>query len=74
MNQSLSGIYQHYKGHKYVVLGVAKHGETLEKLVVYITLYENEEGPIWVRPLKMFLEEVTIDGETQPRFRKISDK
>lgn len=74
MNTSLSGIYQHYKGNKYVVLGVAKHSETLEELVVYITLYENEEGPIWVRPLNMFQENVTIDGKTQPRFRKLSEK
>jgi len=74
MNTSFSGIYQHYKGMKYLVLGVAKHSETLEELVVYITLYENEEGPIWVRPLKMFLEDVTIDGKTQPRFRKLADK
>lgn len=71
MNQSVSGIYQHYKGNKYLVLGVAKHSETLEALVVYVTLYENEEGPIWVRPLTMFLGEVTVDGTTMPRFRKL---
>jgi hypothetical protein len=65
------GLYQHYKGKRYMVLGVAKHSETLEELVVYITLYENEEGQIWVRPLSMFLEDVEVNGEKVPRFRKI---
>lgn len=66
-----SGVYRHYKGKKYLVLGVAKHSETLEELVVYITLYENESGPLWVRPLKMFLETVEVNGKTVPRFEKI---
>lgn len=65
------GLYQHYKGMKYLVLGIAKHSETLEELVVYVTLYENEESAMWVRPLKMFLETVTIDGKEVPRFRKV---
>ncbi len=65
------GTYQHYKGGKYLVLGTAKHSETLEDLVVYVALYENELGNLWVRPLKMFLERVKIDGEIVPRFRKI---
>ncbi len=65
------GLYRHYKGKKYLVLGVAKHSETLEELVVYVTLYENEAGPIWVRPLKMFTETVEMDGKQVPRFKKI---
>lgn len=65
------GMYRHYKGKKYLVLGIAKHSETLEELVVYVTLYENEAGPIWVRPLKMFTEEVEIKGKKVPRFKKI---
>jgi hypothetical protein len=70
--QKLSlGSYQHYKGKKYLVLGVAKHSETLEDLVVYTTQYENELSPLWVRPLKMFLETIVINGKTQPRFKKI---
>lgn len=62
-----TGLYEHYKGNKYRVLGVAIHSETLEELVVYKALYG--EGLIWVRPLKMFLENIEIDGETKPRFR-----
>ena len=61
------GLYEHYKKNKYQVLGVAIHSETLEELVVYRALYG--EGLIWVRPLKMFLETVEVDGETKPRFR-----
>ena len=53
------------------VLGVAKHSETLEDLVVYVTLYENDMASMWVRPLAMFTENVTVDGESIPRFRKI---
>lgn len=66
-----TGLYEHYKGKKYLVLGVAKHSETLEELVVYVTLYENAEGPIWVRPLTMFIENVEVDGKSVPRFRKL---
>lgn len=65
------GIYQHYKGKKYLVLGVAKHSETEEDLVVYVTLYENDRSSLWVRPLTMFLEEVEADGKIIPRFKKI---
>ena len=60
------GLYEHYKGNKYRVLGIAIHSETLEELVVYKALYG--EKLIWVRPLKMFLEIVKINGEVKPRF------
>ena len=60
------GKYRHYKGNEYEVIGVAKHSETLEDLVVYRALYS--EGGLWVRPLGMFLEEVLIDGKVIPRF------
>lgn len=50
----------------YEVIGVSKHSETLEKLVVYRALYGENE--LWVRPLKMFLEEVEVDGKKVPRF------
>lgn len=66
-----TGTYQHYKGNKYLVLGVAKHSETLEDLVVYISLYENDLASMWVRPMKMFTENVTIDGKSIPRFKKL---
>ncbi len=65
------GIYQHYKGNKYLVLGIAKHSETLEEVVVYCTLYENKESALWIRPLKIFLEEVIVDSKKMPRFKKI---
>ncbi len=71
MRNFQTGIYQHYKGNKYIVLGVAKHSETLEELVVYVTLYENEESSIWVRPLAMFTENVVVDGNSVPRFKKV---
>lgn len=61
------GLYEHYKGNRYQVLGVAIHSETLEELVVYKALYG--EGLTWVRPLKMFLENVEVDGDTKPRFK-----
>ncbi|MFH0912136.1 MAG: DUF1653 domain-containing protein [Patescibacteria group bacterium] len=61
-----SGRYRHYKGNEYELVGIAKHSETLEDLVVYRALYGNND--LWVRPLKMFIEEVEIDGKTIPRF------
>lgn len=63
------GTYRHYKGNEYEVLGVAHHSETMEELVVYRALYGEHE--LWVRPLEMFVENVMINGITQPRFRKI---
>lgn len=61
------GIYEHYKGNRYQVLGVALHSETFEELVIYKALYGN--GLVWVRPIKMFLENVTIDRVKRPRFK-----
>lgn len=63
------GKYRHYKGKEYEVLGMAKHSETLEELVVYRVLYD--KGQIWVRPLKMFVEVVEVDGKKIPRFRYV---
>ncbi len=63
------GIYQHYKGNFYRVLGVAIHTETKEQLVVYCSIYDGSE--IWVRPLQMFLEEVEIAGAKIKRFQYI---
>lgn len=71
MKDFKSGIYLHYKGKKYLTLGVAKHSETLEEMVVYVNLYENDHGNLWVRPLKMFQEKVEIDGKKVPRFKFI---
>lgn len=61
------GVYEHYKGNQYRVVGVARHSETLEELVVYEALY-GDHG-LFVRPLGMFLEDVVIEGVTKPRFR-----
>ena len=63
------GIYEHYKGNRYEVIGVAKHSETLGELAVYRALY-GEHG-LWVRPLDMFMENVEIGGKEVPRFRLI---
>jgi len=63
------GRYRHYKGNEYTVLGVARHSETLEELVVYRQEY-GERG-LWVRPAVMFAETVEVEGETVPRFRRI---
>lgn len=61
------GRYRHYKGQDYEVLGLARHSETEEWLVVYRCLY-GDHG-LWVRPLAMFTESVQQDGEVVPRFR-----
>jgi|TARA_B100000700_G_scaffold155051_2_gene172196 hypothetical protein len=60
------GIYVHYKGARYEVMGVAQHSETEEALVVYRALY-GDYG-LWVRPLAMFCESVEVQGEPVPRF------
>ena len=68
------GKYQHYKGNFYDVIGVAHHSETLEELVVYRALYKHDKygsNSLWVRPKKMFLETVTVDGVEKPRFMSV---
>ena len=65
------GRYRHFKGNEYQVLGVARHSETEEEMVVYRALYG--EGGLWVRPAAMWLENVTRDGVTQPRFTYIGE-
>ena len=65
-NEPVPGRYRHFKGGEYEVIGVAQHSETHELLVVYRPLY-NATG-LWVRPIAMFLETVTHNGETVPRF------
>ncbi len=64
----IRGIYEHYKGKHYRVLGVVRHSETLEELVHYECLYDNPDGQFWVRPRAMFEGNVTINGVTRPRF------
>ncbi|AXK40329.1 DUF1653 domain-containing protein [Crenobacter cavernae] len=66
MTQPVAGIYRHYKGNLYEVVGLAHHSETEEPLVVYRALYG--EFGLWVRPAAMFDESVIIDGQHLPRF------
>jgi hypothetical protein len=60
------GTYRHYKGNLYEVLGIARHSETDDQLVVYRALYG--DAGLWVRPLAMFQETVIVDGRDVSRF------
>ena len=69
------GIYKHSKtGKLYRVIGVAKHSETLEDLVVYEAIYENPTSKLWARPKEMFLGNVIINGKEIERFQKIDQE
>ncbi len=65
------GLYRHYKGGQYEVIGTARHSETLEPMTVYRALY-GARG-LWVRPAAMFAETVEIDGVVRQRFQKVQD-
>ena len=65
------GRYRHYKGKDYDVLGVARHSESEEEYVVYRQLYGT--GDLWIRPAGMFLESVSVEGATVPRFRRLEE-
>ncbi|MFG1489467.1 DUF1653 domain-containing protein [Oceanospirillum sp. HFRX-1_2] len=67
-----TGIYQHYKGPRYLVMGEVTHSETEETLVLYRALY-GERG-LWVRPASMFTEQVEIEGKLQPRFALVEEQ
>lgn len=69
-----TGIYEHYKGKKYLVIGTAQHSETQERLVVYVPLYDHTGEPMSVRPYEMFNEEVLIEDQMVPRFKFIGEK
>lgn len=72
MTESIKpGRYRHYKGNDYLVIGLATHSETEERLVVYRQDY-GEKG-LWVRPLAMFTELVSMDGKSVPRFAYVED-
>ena len=66
-----NGIYKHYKGNYYVYIGLAKHSETLEPMVMYRALYGT--GEFWVRPLSMWNDMVNVDGKSVPRFAYVGD-
>lgn len=65
------GRYRHFKGNEYLVIGVAKHSETLEEMVVYRALYG--DGGLWVRPSSMWDETIERDGERFKRFEYIGE-
>jgi len=67
-----TGIYRHYKGNHYEVLGCARHSENLHEMVIYRALYGAFE--FWVRPRTMFLEEVVVQGQKVKRFQFIEHK
>lgn len=71
MDEIRPGRYRHFKGGEYQVLGVAKHSETLEPMVVYQALYG--EGGLWVRPAAMWNETVEREGRTFRRFTYIGE-
>jgi hypothetical protein len=65
------GIYRHYKGKFYELIGIGRHSETLLEFVVYRALYTSPDfGPnqIWVRPIEMFIDVIEWEGKRQPRF------
>lgn len=68
-----NGLYRHYKNKMYRALDIVRHSETLEEMVLYQALYENELGKLWVRPKAMFLEDIEIDGKMRPRFEKVHE-
>ena len=65
------GKYRHFKGNEYRVIGMARHSETMEEMVVYQALYG--EGGLWVRPAHMWSEQVDRDGYSGPRFAYIGE-
>lgn len=68
----IGGVYEHYKGNKYKIMAVAKHSETLEKLIVYQALYGNMD--VWVRPYDMFCEKILKEGKEIERFKFLGDE
>ncbi len=74
MRELRAGVYKHYKGGLYLVLGVARHSESHEKLVAYIQLSGAEGTKIWVRPYKNFFEEIIAHGVIKPRFAYIGEE
>ena len=71
MKELKLGKYRHYKGGEYTVIGIGRHSETLEDIVIYRAEYG--EGDIWVRPLDMWFDTVIKDGEKMQRFTFIGE-
>lgn len=70
MDEVKPGMYRHFKGTVYEVIGTGLHSESLEECVIY----RGEDGKIWIRPKMMFLEEVTVDGCRMPRFEYLGNR
>jgi len=70
-NKIKLGEYEHYKGKRYKAIGVARHSEILEELIVYQALYGNHD--LWVRPLNIFFEKVEVNGKKIPRLKYVGD-
>ena len=66
------GKYRHFKGNEYEVIGIARHSETDEAMVVYRPLYG--EGGLWVRPASMWNETVERDGQVYQRFTYVEQE
>lgn len=76
MSDVKGGRYKHFKGGLYEVIGVGRHSESLEELVVYKALYDVPKfgkGSLWVRPKEMFLEKVDLDGKKVSRFEFVGN-
>lgn len=70
MNHDITpGRYRHYKGNEYEVIGMARHSETLEPMVIYKALYGDNE--YWVRPAGMWNETVEVNGKKFLRFAPV---
>lgn len=67
-----TGIYEHYKGPRYEVIDTVRNSETEELMVLYRTMYGDED--LWVRPYAMFFETVTVEDKEVPRFKYIGKK
>ena len=65
------GIYRHFKGNLYEVVGIATNSETMEEMVVYKALYK--DGGLWVRPISMWNELVMHEGKKVKRFLKVEN-
>lgn len=65
------GLYRHYKGNLYRVIGMATHSETLETLVIYQD--ETDASKCWARPATMWTDEITLNGRTVHRFEQIDE-
>jgi cyclomaltodextrinase len=63
------GRYRHFKGNEYEVIGIVRHSESMQELVLYRALYG--DGGLWVRPADMFCESIERDGQRMPRFEYI---